>query len=429
MKRSRWPLGVLFSVGLFVLVGVLAWLQYRWLGEVSEAERARLQSSLKLRAGEFADDFDREITRAYLSFQIDEASLASGPAAFAARYDRWQKESRAPRLVRAVYLTRSSAPDQIQEYRPDTRAFASVPWPQELSAVRKRVVPATTITSSGASTMLTFLRDPIVSSVPALVLAVPGGTFITHPADQMIVVVFDRPYLETAFLPSLVARYFPEEGADTYRFAVIDAGHPANAVFSRGVPAGTSISARQADATVPLFAFRFELLDQLTSTKTTGAAAQMVATAPRTTIVRGGSVSVTTTHEPQFRVLTPGVDSRSRAAASGNQGYSIYVEQRTTSTGVRAGGAAAVGGGIHQTRDRPDRAGPSDDDAGRLAACAAAPRGVARGRGRPGPAAEPDAELRHACPAVRERRFDRRQCATLAAARRPADGFRRDGLA
>jgi len=44
-------------------------------------------------------------------------------------------------------------------------------------------------------------------------------------------------------------------------------------------------------------------------------------------------------------VLTPGVDSRSRAAASGNQGYSIYVEQRTTSTGVRAGGAAAVGGG------------------------------------------------------------------------------------
>ena len=67
MRRGRWPFAVLFSVALLVLVGALAWLQYRWLGEVSEAERARLQTSLHERASEFADDFDREITRAYFS--------------------------------------------------------------------------------------------------------------------------------------------------------------------------------------------------------------------------------------------------------------------------------------------------------------------------------------------------------------------------
>ena len=66
----RPPLLVL-AVALLGLILLLATLQYVWLGRISEAERERLRATLNRRTSEFAQDFDRELTRAYLLFQAD----------------------------------------------------------------------------------------------------------------------------------------------------------------------------------------------------------------------------------------------------------------------------------------------------------------------------------------------------------------------
>ena len=58
MPASRLSLKLLLPVGLILLVVVLGALQYRWLGQVSQAERAQLQRSLNQRAQEFAREFD-----------------------------------------------------------------------------------------------------------------------------------------------------------------------------------------------------------------------------------------------------------------------------------------------------------------------------------------------------------------------------------
>ncbi|HEV7515148.1 MAG TPA: hypothetical protein VGR07_02495, partial [Thermoanaerobaculia bacterium] len=50
---------------LATLLSLLAVLQYRWIGEVSRAERERLRAA----PDHFAEEFDRELTRAFLSFQ------------------------------------------------------------------------------------------------------------------------------------------------------------------------------------------------------------------------------------------------------------------------------------------------------------------------------------------------------------------------
>src|SRR4029450_10707847 len=94
-----------FRVPMFVIAGallglilLLATLQYRWLGQISGAERDRMTSILNTRASAFAQDVDRELTRAYLLFQLDPMQQNEGVAAgLVTRYDRWQATAHFPK--------------------------------------------------------------------------------------------------------------------------------------------------------------------------------------------------------------------------------------------------------------------------------------------------------------------------------------------
>src|SRR5262245_14636123 len=60
---------LLLVAALLVLLPLLAVLQYRWLGEVSQAERERMQANLRTSAERLCSDFDRELTAAYVQLQ------------------------------------------------------------------------------------------------------------------------------------------------------------------------------------------------------------------------------------------------------------------------------------------------------------------------------------------------------------------------
>ena len=94
------------AAALLGLIALLATLQYKWLGRISDEEREGMKASLNTRASGFAQDFDSELTRAYLLFQVEPIEDAGNLAArVAARYDRWQSTARHPRLIKEVYLT------------------------------------------------------------------------------------------------------------------------------------------------------------------------------------------------------------------------------------------------------------------------------------------------------------------------------------
>jgi signal transduction histidine kinase len=321
MRRPRWPIGILFSAGLVILLGVLAWLQYTWLGEVSEADRARRQTLLRQRANEFADEFDREITRAYVSFQIDTATLDRDPSAFAGRYESWRQNARAPQIVRGVYVVDAGHPEQLQEYRADERRFVSASWSADLQPVRERVAA---LGAAGHSPLEAWsaMRDPIIASVPALVIAMPqvqtfeAGSVRSmtnlHFSLRAVVVVLDGDYLRSTFLPALADRYFPPNDIDAYLFAIVDARHPESTVFSRGLAPGAALNAAQADATASVFTFRPDLVDRM-------------AGGPRTAVFgAGGSVSIMTAGRPAATV-TP------LPRNQGERGrLSVFFEQRTS---------------------------------------------------------------------------------------------------
>src|SRR3954464_6132428 len=101
-RRVHLPMAVIAGA-LLGLIVLLATLQYRWLGQISGAERDRMTATLNTRAAAFGQDVDREVTRAYLLFQLDPLSQDQGTAAaLLARYDRWQATARFPRMIKDV---------------------------------------------------------------------------------------------------------------------------------------------------------------------------------------------------------------------------------------------------------------------------------------------------------------------------------------
>ena len=121
-------------------LALLAVLQYHWVGQVSAGERERLQANLALSAQRMGEDFDRELARAYLSFQMDAQTLREAAwERYAARFDHWDRTAPYPNLVRDVYLVEVNqiGTAGLMRYDRETRGFVQEQWPAELLPVRR----------------------------------------------------------------------------------------------------------------------------------------------------------------------------------------------------------------------------------------------------------------------------------------------------
>ena len=98
-KRQQALFSWLLAGVLVLLLGVLAVLQYRWIGEASQAERERLRSGLESSLRRLSRDFNTEITSACAALlpsfrQVEELGREG---AYSARYARWRPPTAGPR--------------------------------------------------------------------------------------------------------------------------------------------------------------------------------------------------------------------------------------------------------------------------------------------------------------------------------------------
>src|SRR6187401_236760 len=100
-RRTRVS-AVTILVGIvLLLVPALAWMQYQWLGQLSTAERERMQRTLRTAAAQFATEFDSELSRTLVSLQVDGLTLRDHNwVRYAQQYSRWTNVTNEPRLVR-----------------------------------------------------------------------------------------------------------------------------------------------------------------------------------------------------------------------------------------------------------------------------------------------------------------------------------------
>ena len=243
----------LLAALVLLLLPALAWMQYRWLGQLSEAESERMQRTLRTSALQFARDYDGELARAQTGLAVDGSIVRDENwAAYAERYSNWFERTSNPGLIKDVLLI--DAPGvlgsghplepntpvpadrlRLRRWNSQARAFEPWPWPEELDRarpvigqqlgmlkmLRAQAGPGSrggrgniSLTISGAKTLMapvTLLEFPKDGQLPPRI-DVLGFTIIELDLDDV----------RRTMLPALARRHFEVDGVPVYRLAVVN---------------------------------------------------------------------------------------------------------------------------------------------------------------------------------------------------------------
>ena len=268
-RRIPWQLAA--PIALLVLLAVLGTLQYRWLGDVSQAERERMRAAMQTRVSDFTEAFDREVTRTWVAFQVPlGASDADSAPALADAYARWASATTVPGLVTGVYLVeaRGGAVASARRLDVEHRTLAPAELPPAFTSWASRLSHAV----PGGPPAGLMLPGSIEPSTPALVTAAPrieemtGGDrrFAFVPAGgpaRFVVVTLDRERLRRDLLAPLAAHYFDREAGADYAVTIVARDDPATPLFE--LPEGAAVSAGSADLSAGLFDVRLDQVGPL----------------------------------------------------------------------------------------------------------------------------------------------------------------------
>ncbi len=217
------------AIGLVALMGltlaVLAVLQYRWIGGVSQSEKTRLRVSLENAVQQFRTEFNAELRRLCLAFELGPQALAGRRwDLFIERYDEWSGDERHARLIENVYLIVQQADGTKSASRLDAPAGQWVPaqFPLELDALRRlmdRRLPGRLPPAAAARVSpWRILAENLVLVQPLIVPEQGSGS--TEIAGYLALEL-NRPYFQEVFLPEMMRRYFSGRSETDFDVAVV----------------------------------------------------------------------------------------------------------------------------------------------------------------------------------------------------------------
>jgi signal transduction histidine kinase len=260
--KIKWPSAPKVLTGLLVvLLPVLAYMQYRWVGQVSEGERERMQRNLETAAEQFRADFDGEFGRAIRELTVGTTTAREGTSAnYSQRYTSWLNTADHPQVVADVYLV--DAVDEqlrLRRWNNGIHVFEPSLWPEELDRHRgdfqKAYVEFKAQRESGRQVRAAFSGEESLVVAPLQNFEFPRvGPQVVQTAAPMFgytVIQLDESYLRGQMIPSLAERHFTERGGEMYRVAVI-VDDDSKRVLYRSSPEATT-DLNNADITAALF--------------------------------------------------------------------------------------------------------------------------------------------------------------------------------
>ena len=241
-----------------MLLPALAVLQYRWVGQVSEAERERRQRSVQTATRQFREAFDGEVARAVLGLRSDGTTVRdSAWYRYADRYATWTDTATAPGLVQAPFLL--DADDgalRLRQWNSLMQRFDVAEWPAPLSELRPQFEEDLAAFTAGRPL---DRRPPSLDSDSVLVFPLVNvgpraqGPDRTRPAAifGFTVLQLDMEYIQEQFLPELTDRHFAGAAGDGFRVSVLSSLDPTQVIFRSDPEAPTNPDL--ADAVEPLY--------------------------------------------------------------------------------------------------------------------------------------------------------------------------------
>src|SRR5712691_5473387 len=228
---------------LLILLPALAILQYRWIGEVSAAERDRLENSLRESSSRFAADFNSELGRISTAFQIRDGFPENGES-LVQRYQSWSESASYPQLIRSISVTRISQDAAPDFYKLDLKSgeLQPAPLPKEFENFRERFRPGPLNFSSPSETVLLF--SPIFRAAAPFDgrrpqqfgprgseelrprgpedfrPRGPGGGLGPGRMEGATLIELDRDVILKELIPALVERHFSANDETGYRVAI-----------------------------------------------------------------------------------------------------------------------------------------------------------------------------------------------------------------
>ena len=225
MNKSRFP--ILIVAALLVLLCVLAFLQYRWLGQISDGERERLQRNLQADTQRFAEDFNREMQNAYFNFQLGADTWHKKDwIEFNERYKFWSERTAYPDLIKDFYLVELES-QRLLHYNNENKAFQAVQWTEKLNKLNPKFTPEESF-------------QPVAEEVPALLMPIHEmekrfeRIMVRTPMTEdikdspvetlkkygVLIIELDEIVIKNQVLPDLVEKYFSENESANYKLAV-----------------------------------------------------------------------------------------------------------------------------------------------------------------------------------------------------------------
>jgi signal transduction histidine kinase len=278
-----------------MLIVLLAMLQYRWLGQVSESERQDLRHSFERRAQDFAAEADNESGGLYQAFtSLVDGSDTELAADIGTHLATWQKANRYPALVRALFVIRTRGPhDAVLHFDPARRTLDEIPVPAEIVPVfdrlrfgasgiaRRGEQSYTQVAIIGGSSFISRIPARLVWLWPKWPSAVGTPTFprlvgnVVARApltERVLLIQLDRTVMVHSMLPAMLVNHFGEgprtgtlpeghhpdvlpprlyERGSPVRLQIVDA--ESSIVVAAGMRPGESFPADSADVAVPFF--------------------------------------------------------------------------------------------------------------------------------------------------------------------------------
>lgn len=261
---------VALASALTALLLLLAFLQHRWLVQVSEAERERAHSHVAGAAAAFARDFNEPLSRLAFDFlplfqdgPVDrqEDRLAE---LLASRLERWRGTAIEPEILGDVWVVGrddGSGPPRLRRLDERERILvATEGWPPAFAKLLRRVVadsesaePLHPMHPTWAWRMRrgSLGSEALDETIPALILPLfdrQPDLLETRPLEadgappwrgsfrgsgRWVILQLDRKVLADRVLPQLVRQYFRDAG---FGLRVVSKQDPAEVVFEAGRP-------------------------------------------------------------------------------------------------------------------------------------------------------------------------------------------------
>lgn len=264
-----------------VIVIVLAYLQYSWSNQVSEATSLRLADSLQMSMINWHLDLFRDFSQICLALDVDpNGDPPDDLQQFARSFSAWRTMAPYSDLVSNLYVLQPNEDGHSGQLRFDSSRGQLEPddWPTNLAGLRERLQQAASLDAAKNAgvnhppknnsqvprqqlvdgfypdgLLVGWRFDPIL---PALVHPIhKAGVGSPGDADrtpQWLVLQLNNQVIETRILPDLAQRYFQGTDGLDFQVAVVAAGEPRDVIYSSDSDFGR-LEMADADGTMDLF--------------------------------------------------------------------------------------------------------------------------------------------------------------------------------